>query len=235
MQRKKSVIFGDHFHDFIRYKAVKEHFESTSAAARAGFALLEAKETKFELLHARLAKGGVQLENSLLGWKSGAHRAQLYKINKAIISRVVAKNRQNTIYEKETGMIRKISVSKVARTYMVFAFLMTGFLGGCERAETRSFTGTIESTARAKHVPSLCSSLTFTRFDNGQQFGVQFQSGTDDTFLAQFADKIVEIDGSFVTKERKFNALEQRPVNMNGQPEQITCHYFSVSEIRIAP
>ncbi|MCB9982783.1 MAG: hypothetical protein H6861_03780 [Rhodospirillales bacterium] len=129
-------------------------------------------------------------------------------------------------------MTRKAGVSKAAGTCKLLAFLLTGFLVGCERGETQSFTGTIQWTAQAKHVPSLCYSHTFTGSDNGQQFGVEFQSKLANISLEQFSDRIVEIDGYFVTKKRKFNALEQQPVDTNGQPEQITCHYFSVSKIR---
>ena len=120
------------------------------------------------------------------------------------------------------------------RTCTLFSFLLTIFLVGCKEAKAPSFTGTIEWTARAKDVPTLCYSYTFTRSDNGERLGIRLQNNSDHIFLEKFPDKTVEIEGSFVTKERKFNAMEQRPLNVNGQPRQITCQYFSVSKINIA-
>lgn len=63
MQRNTSVTLGDHFQDFINGKVDEGRFESTSEAVRAGLRLLEAEETKLELLRARLLEGETQLEN----------------------------------------------------------------------------------------------------------------------------------------------------------------------------
>jgi len=63
MQRNTSVVLGDHFQTFITDKVDAGRFESTSEAVRAGLRLLEAEETKLEVLRARLSEGEAQLEN----------------------------------------------------------------------------------------------------------------------------------------------------------------------------
>ena len=62
MQRNTSVILGDHFSTFVDSKIKEGRFESTSEAVRAGLPLLEAEETKLDLLRAKLAKGEAQLD-----------------------------------------------------------------------------------------------------------------------------------------------------------------------------
>ncbi|MCH7622877.1 MAG: type II toxin-antitoxin system ParD family antitoxin [Nitrospinae bacterium] len=62
MQRNTSVILGDHFSTFVASKIKEGRFESTSEAVRAGLRLLEAEETKLELLRAKLAEGEAQLD-----------------------------------------------------------------------------------------------------------------------------------------------------------------------------
>ena len=62
MQRNTSVILGDHFSTFVDSKIKEGRFESTSEAVRAGLRLLEAEESKLELLRAKLAQGEAQLD-----------------------------------------------------------------------------------------------------------------------------------------------------------------------------
>lgn len=61
MQRNTSVILGDHFSTFIDGKIKQGRFESTSEAVRAGLRLLEAEESKLDLLRAKLAEGEAQI------------------------------------------------------------------------------------------------------------------------------------------------------------------------------
>ncbi len=62
MQRNTSVILGDHFSTFVNSKIKEGRFESTSEAVRAGLRLLEAEESKLDLLRAKLAEGEAQLD-----------------------------------------------------------------------------------------------------------------------------------------------------------------------------
>jgi hypothetical protein len=132
-------------------------------------------------------------------------------------------------------MTMKIRASKTIRIYGFLAFLMIFILVGCTENETQKFTGTIEWTAKAKDMSSLCYSYTFIRSEDRQMIGVQFKnSRLERVFSEKFSGKAVEIEGYFVTKEREFSGIKQRPLNINGQPEPIICHYFSVSEVYLA-
>ena len=62
MQRNTSVILGDHFSTFVNSKIKEGRFESTSEAVRAGLRLLEAEESKLDLLRVKLAEGEAQLD-----------------------------------------------------------------------------------------------------------------------------------------------------------------------------
>ncbi len=61
MQRNTSVTLGNHFSTFIASKIENGRFESTSEAVRAGLRLLEAEESKLDLLRVTLAEGEAQL------------------------------------------------------------------------------------------------------------------------------------------------------------------------------
>ncbi len=63
MSRNTSVTIGEHFSDFVSDKIQEGRFESTSEAVRAGLRLLEADETKLEILREKLMKGKVQADN----------------------------------------------------------------------------------------------------------------------------------------------------------------------------
>ncbi len=119
-------------------------------------------------------------------------------------------------------------MARKSKTFMFLVLLQGTLLIGCTEAGTQHFTGMIEWTAQAKDVPSLCYSYTFTRSDNGQKFGLRFQNMPEHT-PGYFSGKTFEVTGHFVTEERKFNAMEQRPIDINGDPEPVTCHYFTVS------
>ncbi len=54
MQRNTSVILGNHFSSFIASKINNGRFESTSEAVRARLRLLEAEESKLDLLRVTL-------------------------------------------------------------------------------------------------------------------------------------------------------------------------------------
>jgi antitoxin ParD1/3/4 len=62
MPRNNSVTLGNHFSDFIDGKIQEGRFETISEAVRAGLRLLEADETKLEVLRATLAQGEAQLD-----------------------------------------------------------------------------------------------------------------------------------------------------------------------------
>ena len=62
MSRNTSVILGDHISTFVDNKIKEGRFESTSEAVRAGLRLLEAEESKLDLLRAKLAEGEAQLD-----------------------------------------------------------------------------------------------------------------------------------------------------------------------------
>lgn len=63
MSRNTSVTIGEHFSDFVSTKIEQGRFESTSEAVRAGLRLLEADETKLEILRAKLIKSKTQANN----------------------------------------------------------------------------------------------------------------------------------------------------------------------------
>jgi len=62
MARNTSVTLGEHFSDFVSSKIEEGRFESTSEAVRAGLRLLEADETRLEILRATLSVGEAELE-----------------------------------------------------------------------------------------------------------------------------------------------------------------------------
>ena len=62
MSRNTSVTLGEHFSEFINNKIQKGRFESTSEAVRASLRLLEAEETKLDILRASLSEGKAQLD-----------------------------------------------------------------------------------------------------------------------------------------------------------------------------
>jgi len=62
MVRNTSVTLGEHFSDFVSSKIEEGRFESTSEAVRAGLRLLEADETRLEILRTTLAVGEAELE-----------------------------------------------------------------------------------------------------------------------------------------------------------------------------
>ena len=62
MSRNTSVTIGEHFSDFVGVKIKEGRFESTSEAIRAGLRLLEADETKLEILRSTLSKGKRQAD-----------------------------------------------------------------------------------------------------------------------------------------------------------------------------
>jgi antitoxin ParD1/3/4 len=63
MQRNTSVILGDHFSAFVSAKIEEGRFESVSEAVRAGLRLLEAEETKLDVLRVTLALGEMQIDH----------------------------------------------------------------------------------------------------------------------------------------------------------------------------
>ena len=63
MARNTSVTLGEHFSDFVSSKIEEGRFESTSEAVRAGLRLLEADETRLEVLRTTLAVGEAELES----------------------------------------------------------------------------------------------------------------------------------------------------------------------------
>lgn len=62
MSRNTSVTLGKHFSEFINEKIRSGRFESASEAVRAGLRLLEAEETKLDILKATLEEGKAQLD-----------------------------------------------------------------------------------------------------------------------------------------------------------------------------
>ena len=57
MPRNTSVTLGDHFSSFVSNKIAEGRFQSASEAVRAGLRLLEAEETRLELLKAAVQEG----------------------------------------------------------------------------------------------------------------------------------------------------------------------------------
>ena len=57
MPRDTSVTLGEHFTSFVSNKIAEGRFESTSEAVRAGLRLLEAEETRLEMLKAAIQEG----------------------------------------------------------------------------------------------------------------------------------------------------------------------------------
>lgn len=57
MHRNTSVTLGEHFTSFVSNKIAQGRFESASEAVRAGLRLLEAEETRFEMLRAAIQEG----------------------------------------------------------------------------------------------------------------------------------------------------------------------------------
>lgn len=62
MQRNTSVTLGEHFSYFIKNRIEKGRFDNASEAVRAGLRLLEAEETKLEVLRAKLTEGAAQID-----------------------------------------------------------------------------------------------------------------------------------------------------------------------------
>jgi antitoxin ParD1/3/4 len=62
MPRNTSVTIGEHFSDFVSEKIEQGRFESTSEAVRAGLRLLEADETKLQILREKLAISKAQAD-----------------------------------------------------------------------------------------------------------------------------------------------------------------------------
>lgn len=63
MSRNTSVTLGDHFSNFIKDRIDTGRFDNVSEAVRAGLRLLEAEETKLEVLRETLLEGMAQAEN----------------------------------------------------------------------------------------------------------------------------------------------------------------------------
>ena len=57
MPRNTSVTLGDHFSSFVSNKIAEGRFQSASEAVRAGLRLLEAEETRLEMLKAAVQEG----------------------------------------------------------------------------------------------------------------------------------------------------------------------------------
>ncbi len=57
MPRNTSVTLGDHFSSFVSNKIAEGRFQSASEAVRAGLRLLEAEETRLEMLKAAVQDG----------------------------------------------------------------------------------------------------------------------------------------------------------------------------------
>lgn len=57
MHRNTSVTLGEHFTSFVSNKIAQGRFESASEAVRAGLRLLEAEETRFDMLRAAIQEG----------------------------------------------------------------------------------------------------------------------------------------------------------------------------------
>lgn len=57
MPRNTSVTLGDHFSSFVSNKIAEGRFQSASEAVRAGLRLLEAEETRLDLLKAAVQEG----------------------------------------------------------------------------------------------------------------------------------------------------------------------------------
>jgi antitoxin ParD1/3/4 len=57
MSKNTSIILGHHFEDFIDQQIKKGRYGSTSETIRAALRLLEAQETKLELLRRSLIEG----------------------------------------------------------------------------------------------------------------------------------------------------------------------------------
>ena len=57
MPRNTSVTLGDHFSSFVINKIAEGRFQSASEAVRAGLRLLEAEETRLEMLKAAVQEG----------------------------------------------------------------------------------------------------------------------------------------------------------------------------------
>lgn len=57
MPRNTSVTLGDHFSSFVSSKIAEGRFQSASEAVRAGLRLLEAEETRLEMLKAAVQEG----------------------------------------------------------------------------------------------------------------------------------------------------------------------------------
>lgn len=62
MPRNTSVILGNHFSEFVERKIAAGRFETASEAVRAGLRMLEADETKLDLLIKKLATGKAQAD-----------------------------------------------------------------------------------------------------------------------------------------------------------------------------
>ena len=57
MPRNTSVTLGEHFSTFVSNKIAEGRFPSASRAVRAGLGLLEAEETRLEMLKAAIQVG----------------------------------------------------------------------------------------------------------------------------------------------------------------------------------
>lgn len=57
MPRNTSVTLGEHFSSFVSNKIAEGRFQSASEAVRAGLRLLEAEETRLEMLKAAIQDG----------------------------------------------------------------------------------------------------------------------------------------------------------------------------------
>lgn len=57
MPRYTSVTLGEHFSSFVSSKIAEGRFQSASEAVRAGLRLLEAEETRLEMLKAAIQEG----------------------------------------------------------------------------------------------------------------------------------------------------------------------------------
>ena len=57
MPRNTSVTLGDHFSSFVGNKIAEGRFQSASEAVRAGLRLLEAEETRLDMLKAAVQEG----------------------------------------------------------------------------------------------------------------------------------------------------------------------------------
>lgn len=65
MGKNTSISLGDHYETFISERVKAGRYASVSDAVRAGLRLLEAEETKLEVLRQTLATGEAQLDAGL--------------------------------------------------------------------------------------------------------------------------------------------------------------------------